>query len=158
MTGTEIRAADADDWQMWRGIRLRSLRDSPDAFGSTLEREEGFTQGDWTRRLDGSGPAVLAWAGGEPVGMGAGFIHEPGKLMVVAMWTEPALRGQGIGHRVLDALVGWARERGVRPDLWVADANPAARRVYESYGFVANGDTSPLRAGSDVTMSRLVLP
>ncbi len=158
VTGIEVRRVDADAWEDWRDIRLRSLRDSPDAFGSTVEREMAFTEADWAGRLDGRGPAVLAYQADEPVALGAGWEYEPGKLMIVAMWTEPRVRGQGIGTRILDELVGWAQEHDLRPDLWVADANPAARRLYEIYGFVANGDTSPLREGSELTMSRLVLP
>ena len=156
--GVEVRPVVADDWEAWRDIRLRSLRDSPDAFGSTLDRELAFAEEDWRRRLDGSGPAVLAWSGDATVGMGAGFLHAPGRLMVVAMWTDPAWRGHGIGSRVLDAVVGWAERHDVRPDLWVADANPAARALYERHGFIATGETEPLRDGSPLTKSRLVLP
>jgi GNAT superfamily N-acetyltransferase len=74
------------------------------------------------------------------------------------MWTEPAWRGQGVGRSVLDQVVAWARERELRPDLWVADSNPAARRLYERYGFEPNGETAPLREESGLTMTRLVLP
>lgn len=157
-SSVEVRFVGPDDWRTWRDLRLRSLRESPDAFGSTLEREQAFDEDDWAERLDGSGPAVLAYSGSDPVGMGAGFRYEPGRLMIVAMWTEPTQRGLGIGTRVLDVLVGWAREHGLQPDLWVADANPAARTVYERYGFVADGDAEPLREGSGLTKARLVLP
>ncbi|HET6625280.1 MAG TPA: GNAT family N-acetyltransferase [Nocardioidaceae bacterium] len=157
MSDVEVRRVGPEAWQAWRDIRLRSLRESPDAFGSTVERERAFTEVDWKRRAGGPGPAVLAFRGGDPVAMGAGWPYEPGKLMIVAMWTDPRLRGRGIGRRILDELVGWAREAGLRPDLWVADANPAARGVYEAYGFVANGESAPLREDSDLTRSRLVL-
>jgi GNAT superfamily N-acetyltransferase len=156
--GIEVVPVSEEDWEVWRDIRLRSLRDSPDAFGSTLERELAFTEQDWRRRLDGSGPAVLARSGGAAVGMGAGFIHAPGKLMIVAMWTDPGHRGRGVGSRILDALVAWAERNDVRPDLWVADTNPAARALYERHGFVATGETAPLRDGSPISMSRLALP
>lgn len=155
----EVKPVPPDQWEVWRDLRLRSLRESPDAFGSTLERELAFGRDDWAARLDGSnGPAVIArWSRGEPVGMGAGWCYEPGRLMVVAMWTDPRRRGQGVGTAILDVLVAWAREHELRPDLWVADANPGARAFYERYGFVGNGETAQLRAGSPLTMSRLVL-
>ncbi|MDG4791256.1 GNAT family N-acetyltransferase [Micromonospora sp. WMMD1102] len=148
-----------DDWKSWREIRLRALRQDPEAFGSTHEREAAFTEPEWRYRLDGaSGPSVLAYAGDELVGIGAGWLYEPGRLMVVAMWTEPDRRGAGIGRQVLDHVVGWARERDLPVELWVADDNPAARRLYERYGFRPDGRTEPIREGSDATMSHLVLP
>jgi GNAT superfamily N-acetyltransferase len=140
-------AVGPDDWKSWREIRLRSLRQDPDAFGSTYEREAAFTEQTWRSRLDGtSGPSVLAYAGDEVVGM------------VVAMWTAPDRRGQGIGRQVLDHVIGWAGERGLLVDLWVADGNPGARRLYERHGFRPDGRTAPIREGSEATMTHLVLP
>lgn len=173
----QIRETGPDDWRAWRSIRLRSLLEDPDAFGSAHDREAAFDEETWRSRADGTGgPAVLAYTNpptcqgvgvpgqphaltsrSEPVGMGAGWLYEPGKLMVVAMWTEPSWRGHGVGRRVLDHVVAWARRRDLRPDLWVADANPEARRLYERYGFRANGETAWLREGTGLTMTRLVL-
>ena len=148
-----------EDWRTWRSLRLRALLQNPDAFGSTHDREAEFDEDTWRSRLDGTGgPAVIAHVDETPVGLGAGWIYEPGRLMVVAMWTEPAWRGHGVGRKVLDHVVAWARQRNLRPNLWVADTNPEARRLYERYGFRADGETTPLRDGSDLTMSRLVLP
>jgi GNAT superfamily N-acetyltransferase len=153
-----VRQVVPADWQTWRTIRLAALRSDPDAFGSTLERELALSERDWKDRLAGeSGPAVLGLVDHHPVGMGAGWIYEPGRLMVVAMWTMPVWRGRGVGRRVLDAVVGWADDRSLRVDLWVADHNPAARGLYERAGFAANGDARSLREGSALTMSRLVL-
>jgi GNAT superfamily N-acetyltransferase len=153
------QVATPGEWEAWRDIRLRSLRHDPDAFGSTHEREAAFDEATWRSRVDGSGgPAVLALVEDAPVGMGAGWTYEPGHLMVVAMWTEPSWRGRGVGLQVLDEVVGWAAARDLRPELWVADTNPEARRLYERYGFRPDGETEPLREGSPVTMSRLVLP
>jgi GNAT superfamily N-acetyltransferase len=148
-----------EEWRAWREIRLRALAEDPAAFGSTLERETRFREADWRARLDAAGgPAFLARVDGTPVAMGAGWAYEPGRLMVVAMWTDPAHRGHGLGTRILEHVVACARGRDLTPDLWVADGNPAARVVYERFGFVGTGEVSPLREGSRLTMSRLELP
>ena len=154
----QIAQIGGDDWERWRGIRLRALQDAPDAFGSTYERESAFVERDFRSRLGVGGPAFLAVAGDEPVGLGAGFQDLEGWLLVVAMWVDPGWRGRGIGQRVLDAIVGWAREHGLRVHLHVQAENGAARRLYERYGFMPTGETDALRPGSALTIERLVLP
>lgn len=161
----QARVCTVEDWRTWRDLRLRSLADSPHAYGSTLEREQAFSEDDWRSRVAGwtvpgdevSGPAVLVWAGGDPVGMGGGFRDEPGMLHVVAMWTDPAWRGRGVGRLVLDTLRAWADERGLRLHLDVEAGNSGARRLYERYGFTATGDTRALRPGSTYSCDRMVL-
>lgn len=155
---TVVRELTADDWAVWREVRLRSLLDSPGAFGSTYEREMEFTEQFWRLRLgDPDAVSVLAWQDDAPVGIGGGFQDIPGHLHVVAMWVAPHARGQGVAHLVLDALRSWAVERRLRLHLDVESANHAARRTYEKYGFRATGITSPLRDGSPDITERMVL-
>jgi hypothetical protein len=45
-----VRRLRADEHALLRDLRLRSLRDAPLAFGSTLAREEAFPPGEWARR------------------------------------------------------------------------------------------------------------
>jgi GNAT superfamily N-acetyltransferase len=158
MPAIEVREPTADDWAVWREVRLRSLQDSPGAFGSTYEQELGLPEEFWRERLDDpGGVCVLAWQDGLPVGIGGGYQDLPGHLHVVAMWVSPERRGQRVSHLVLDHLRQWADRRGLRLHLDVETSNAAARRSYESYGFVGTGETEPLREGSSEVMERMVL-
>ena len=47
---SRIRPLLADDWPLYRSLRLRALRDSPDAFGSTFAAEAQRTDADWQAR------------------------------------------------------------------------------------------------------------
>lgn len=143
----QVLRIHADDWEAWREIRLRSLADAPDAFGSTYEREQSFTEDDWRDRLS-SGPRVVVLVDGQPVALGGGFPRDDG-LMVFGMWTDPGHRRQGHAYRVLDEVVTWARERGLPVTLHVNTANPGARAAYERYGFIGTGHLEELRPGSD---------
>jgi len=153
-----VRVATGDDWPVWRDLRLRALRESPDAFGSTAAREEAFTEPDWRARLEEPGTvAVLVEGDGAAVAMGAAYPDLPGLLHVVAMWTDPAFRGRGLAGTVLAAIEEWAAARGLGLHLDVNVANPTARAAYERYGFSGTGETRPLRDGSDQLVERLVL-
>ena len=152
----EVRLAGGDDWIRWRDVRLRALIDTPEAFASTYPREAAFTRDDWLQRL--APPAVLALVDGQPVGLGGGFRTPDDRLQVVAMWVDPAWRRRGLGCRILDLVVAWGRQRGLAVQLDVARSNPVARTAYESYGFVATGQSHPLRDGSTDLVDRMVLP
>jgi RimJ/RimL family protein N-acetyltransferase len=151
-----VRFATEADLETWQDVRLRSLADAPEAFGSTLERERAFADDDWKARL--RPPAVLVMDGERAVGLGGGFEVRPGVILVVAMWLEPVWRGRGLSRRILDLVVDWARERGHEVELDVATDATAARAAYERYGFVYTGETSRLREGSSVVTHRMVLP
>lgn len=146
---SEARRLGPDDWEAFRDIRLRSLADSPDAFGSTFERERGFTEADWRQRV--SGPVYVV-EDPAPVAVGGIFDRE-GISQIWGMWTDPAHRGRGHAHRVLDALTALRSE----VQLHVNITNGGARVVYERYGFVGTGELEPLRPGSDQLMERMVL-
>jgi ribosomal protein S18 acetylase RimI-like enzyme len=146
---SELRRLGPDDWADFRGIRLRSLADSPDAFSSTLEREQGFGEDDWRRRLVGP---VYVVDDPRPVAVGGIFDHD-GTPHVWGMWTDPAHRGRGHSRRILDALI----PPGTPAQLDVNVTNGGARTVYERYGFVGTGAFEPLRPGSDMLIELMVL-
>jgi DNA-binding MarR family transcriptional regulator/GNAT superfamily N-acetyltransferase len=80
--------------------------------------------------------AWIADRGGEI--LGAVFLvkesDEAARLRV--LYVEPAARGHGLGRRLVEACVGFARERGYRRIvLSTYDILVEARRIYQSEGF-----------------------
>ena len=146
---SELRRLGPDDWEMFRDIRLRSLADSPDAFGSTLEREQAFTEDDWRQRV--SGPVYVV-TDPDPVSVGGIFDYD-GIGQIWGMWTDPAHRGRGHARRILDAITPLLPTVQLHVNL----ANADARTAYERYGFVGTGEVEPLRPGSDQRMELMVL-
>jgi ribosomal protein S18 acetylase RimI-like enzyme len=146
---SEVRRLGPDDWAAFRDIRLRSLAGAPDAFGSTLEREQAFAESDWRERLGGH---VVAVEDPLPVSVG-GVFERDGDLHVWGMWTDPEHRGRGHAHTVLDALIPGDRTAWLDVNL----TNTGARAVYERYGFAGTGTLEPLRPGSDQMMELMVL-
>jgi ribosomal protein S18 acetylase RimI-like enzyme len=151
-----IRQFAAAEWQVYRRLRLASLADAPDAFGSTLAAEHDRPDAHWKQRLhDGIDSAndqpLLALAGNEPAGLVWGRIEpaSPSVAHVYQMWVAPAHRRQGIGADLLVALIAWAGSRNaVEVVLSVACGDSQARRLYQRIGFEPAGEPMPLRRGS----------
>jgi predicted GNAT family acetyltransferase len=146
---SELRRLGPDDWETYREIRLAALADSPDAFGSTLERERELGEDDWRRRLTGP---VYVVEDPRPVAVG-GIFDNAGTPHVWGMWTHPEHRGRGHARRILDALI----PPGTPAQLDVNITNGGARVAYERYGFVGTGEVEPLRSGSDQQIELMVL-
>ncbi|HEY2877954.1 GNAT family N-acetyltransferase [Nocardioides sp.] len=144
-----LRRLGPDDWETFRTIRLAALADSPDAFGSTLAREQPYGEDDWRRRLTGP---VYVVEDPHPVAVGGTFDND-GTPHIWGMWTDPDHRGRGHARRILDALI----PPDTSAQLDVNITNGDARIVYERYGFVGTGEVEPLRPGSDLQIELMVL-
>jgi len=155
-----IRHVDEDDWPTVRDVRLRALRESPDAFGSSLPREERFAESHWRMRLRTSTTWVALDDSGEPRGL-VTLIQEPGSpeddRHVVSLWVAPEVRRQGIGWSLLDAAVrGGAAQGAATVSLWVVDDNASAVDLYVRAGFTRTGERQVLPRDPDRTEERYV--
>lgn len=140
-----LHRATAADHAWVREVRLRALQEDPDAFGSTYAREKDRTPKEWAAFAGRPEAATfLVLAGGRPVGIASGSPYRPPSTQVglFGMWVAPEARGQGLGGRLVDAVIAWAWAAGHRRlHLDVGDANEAAIRLYASRGFEPTGVT-----------------
>jgi GNAT superfamily N-acetyltransferase len=152
----EIRSTTGDDWELVRDVRLRALAEAPLAFGSTLASERDRTEDEWRRWAgrgrSGDGVMFVADGGDRFVGLASGYHEEehPDAVHLVSMWVDPAHRSSGLGRRLVEAVVAWARDEGARVvNLWVTDGNEPAIALYRSCGFHPTGDMQPLPSNPD---------
>lgn len=142
-----IRAVTATDAADVRALRLEALRDSPRAFGTSVEEEEARTLEQTAARIEpGPGSVLLgAFANGRLVGMVGlrreDHAKEHHKAILWGMYVTPAARGNGVASALVQELLERAAAMpGVRQvNLGVAADNEPARRLYEAFGFEAFG-------------------
>ena len=130
----QIHQVEPDEWALWRDIRLDALASDPEEFGSTLAREQAYTEDEWRERA-GEGLKLVALAP-EPVALVAATAKPEG-LYLYSMWVRDSHRGLGVGEALVRTVLTWAAEEGwkvVRLRVW--DDNLPARRLYRRLGFV----------------------
>jgi ribosomal protein S18 acetylase RimI-like enzyme len=139
----QVRKLRPDEAETFRLIRLEGLQQSPDAFGSTLEREAAEPLGFFADRLARN--AVFGAFQGEALVGVAGFYSLDGpktrhKGTLWGMYVKPAARGHGVAEALTERVMAQARRERVEVlQLTVVSANERALRFYRRMGFSAYG-------------------
>lgn len=147
MSSLEVRQLAPQEWRIFRELRLRALRDAPEAFGTTAAEAQSWGPDQWRQRL-GTRVAFVALDGEATIGLACGIPAErPDEAELISMWVDPTSRRQGAGRRLVDAVAGWAASEGFRTlRLWVARRNPDAASFYSSLSFARTGEVQPMGA------------
>ena len=139
----DIRAFTEDDAEDFQHLRLRALKEYPDAFGLSLEtvagrlRRAAESQDDFT---------LGAYRDGELVGM-VGFYRDSGgekmrhKGHVWGMYVTSKTQGQGVGRTLMRELLARAARLPAleQVHLAVVTRSEPARGLYASLGFETYG-------------------
>ncbi len=145
-----FRLLTADDELAFRALRLEALRRHPEAFVPSYEEERGIDpevvpprpRSDW---MTGGNFILGAYAFGWLAGA-IGVRRWPRrkqrhKATLWLIYTDPALRGQGAGRKLLEQAIDLCR---TDPELEVlhlsvGSESQAARVLYSSLGFESYG-------------------
>lgn len=138
-----IRQFKPGDWKDVKTLRLRALRDSPQAFTETLSEATEMSDSMWKKRIEQNSEGktsygVLASDHDKLVGMAVGLrdqIDIP-KAQLVAMWVSPDYRGKGIAKSLVESISAWAKDSGCQKLVTcVTVQNAQAKHFYTKMGF-----------------------
>jgi ribosomal protein S18 acetylase RimI-like enzyme len=138
-----VRMMGPADALLYRSLRLRALREHPDAFTSSYEQDREQPVEASAQRL-AAHPFWGAYQHGELYGF-VGLQRElrarnRHKACVMGLYVAPELAGRGVARALLAALIAHARLNGLESlVLTVTDGNQRAQRLYEAAGFRSFG-------------------
>lgn len=146
----EVRSLTEAEAGAFLALRLRALREHPDAFGPAYEEECSTPVEAIAERLrrysrTGDGFILGAWIDGTLAGILSFRRHEGVKRRhkghIGSVYVVPQARGQGIARALLAEAIRRARALPGMEQLHleVASHNASARQLYLSMGFQVYG-------------------
>jgi ribosomal protein S18 acetylase RimI-like enzyme len=142
-----IRVLQEHDWPSLRDVRLTALKDSPEAFLSTYERELAYSESDWRTEFS-RGEWTIELSSDEVIGL-LGATREPGasanECYLEYMWVSPLYRNRGVASNLIEHALRRLTASGIDTVLlWTLDVNESARRLYDRLGFLRTLHRQPL--------------
>jgi len=161
MSSLNVRHLRVDEVDLHRQLRLEALRESPRAFGDTLEALERKGADYWnalTQRVCSVDAMVVALDGERPIGMIYGLrdqqIRQGARLGGV--WVDTQYRRRGAGRLLVNSVISWAQSHGfAMARLWVGHEEEAAIALYERCGFVFTGLERPLEEHPSIVIREM---
>lgn len=147
----QARALTTDEWAVLSDIRLVALKDSPQAFLSTYDREYSYRESDWRAEFN-RGCWTVAYQQGKPVGL-IGATREDTvsstECYLEYLWVTPESRRCGVASSLINAVLQRLGQEGVSTVwLWILDGNESAAHFYEKHGFTFTGKKQPVTHSS----------
>jgi RimJ/RimL family protein N-acetyltransferase len=156
----DVRSLRPDEWLTLRHMRLAALRDSPELFLSTFEKEKDYDEEEWRAEFS-RGSWNVCLLGQELAGL-LGVTRDPDSpadaRYLEYFWVTPGRRRRRVAWDMLEIVLDRSRTAGVRTIFaWVLDGNEVAIRLYERVGFIRTNHHEALASRPGRTEERLRL-
>lgn len=142
----KIRRLGAQDARNYLTIRLKALKNNPEAFGSSYEEEKARPVEMYANRLSSEESITYgAFLHNQLVGtvtlVREKYVKFRHRANIVGMYVDPENRGSGIGRLLLIEAIKQAQaiEEIEQLNLSVVTTNEPAKNLYTSLGFKVFG-------------------
>lgn len=137
---------NADQWEIYRDIRLKGLQEDPQAFGRSYDEEIKYDKEKWVQRTGGEYTRV-AMENGEAIGTMSAYVAEQNGAKVahiVGVFVAKKARGRGVGSKLLAEILKKLKENPdiKKVELSVNKDQVSAVGLYEKFGFKIIGEDS----------------
>ncbi len=148
MSNVQIVRLMPEEWRRYREIRLESLREEPQAFGSSsavmAEKPETYWQGRLAEAMQGEKSWLLfAQEGEHVIGMIGAFCDEAQVFAtIVSVYVSKEARGKGTGKILMEGILSEiGKKESIRKViLGVNQKQKAAVELYRRFGFSVTGE------------------
>ncbi len=132
-----------NQWQRLREIRLKSLKDSPEAFGGNHETESKMEQGEWEAKFTSLDFLIVSSDQSDIAIMSVEVLNgdHGATCWIGGCWSDPRYRGRGALRALFNFLDGHADIKNwQRQGLGVWADNDDAIAAYKAIGFSEAGE------------------
>ena len=147
---------DEDEWERFRSIRLASVQDAPEAFGTRYEDLSFLPEPGWREQLQRL-PTFVANIDGRDVGVVRAVEHADldDAAYLISMWVHPEYRRRKVGSALIERVMEWTREMcRSRVFLDVRTHVVEAQKMYLANGFTPTGVEIPDGGHIEIQMVR----
>ena len=139
-----VEIVKPDDWSRVREIHLKSLIESPNAFGATFETAKDVSESEWRSRFEKLDYLIASIDGEDAAIMSVEVLDGDfgATCWIGGCWSDPVYRGKGLFRAMMQFVDAQDRDWKVQGlGVWID--NYSAIAAYEKLGFVKMGDDTP---------------
>jgi len=137
-----IKQLTAEDWKIWKELRLGALKNSPESFGSSYEEEVNWPDLDFQNSLIKS-DIFGVFVDSSLVSCAGFYSLNSAKTkhrgVIWGMYTRPEYRGQGIASALIQTIISHAKSHVAQLHLTCVTTNLGAVAFYQKHGFKIYG-------------------
>jgi len=139
--GVVVQEITANEWQRLRSIRLKSLEESPHAFGGTFEIESAEDEISWRSKFEKLDFLIASVDGVDGAVLSVEVLDGDfgATCWIGGCWSDPQFRGKGLMRAMFTFIDEQEKDWKVQ-GLGVWTDNFSAIAAYEKLGFVKMGD------------------
>ena len=139
--GVVVQEITANEWQRLRSIRLKSLEESPHAFGGTFEAESAEDENSWRNKFEKIDFLIASVDGVDAAMLSIEILNGDfgATCWIGGCWSDRRFRGKGLMRAMFTYIDEQEKDWKIQGlGVWTDNYNAIA--AYEKLGFVKMGE------------------